>query len=164
MVDPPQQNAAMVEKLALPFPILADTDGEVMRSLDAWDENAGIGRPTIIVVDTDKSQALRIDSRDFADRPDDNDVLEALDRLGRQPRTDLLAVRRGEPKPGPRALTLEELRPYFRGVRFIVAALGNRVPEAQGDVQQILAMVERFNKALSETRKLAAEGERNPAA
>jgi hypothetical protein len=153
-VDPSEQNAAMVEKLALPFPVLADPDGAVMRSLDAWDEEEGIGRPTIIVVDHDGREALRIRSRDFADRPDDNDVLAALDRLGLPPRIDVLPVRPGHPRPGPRALTLEELRPYFRGVRFIVAALAKRVPEAREDADQILAMVKRFNEALTETRRI----------
>ena len=144
----------MVDKLALPFPILADTDGAVMRSLDAWDEGEGIGRPTIIVVDTEGQETFRIRSPDFADRPDDNDVLEALDQLGHSPRVDTLPVRPGSPNPGPRALTLEELRPYFRGVRFIVAALAKRVPEAEEDARQILSMVERFNEALAETRRL----------
>src|SRR5919201_555448 len=97
VVDPPDQNAAMVDKLVLPFPVLGDTDGAVMPSLDAWDEDEGIGRPIIIVVDSDGREALRIRSRDFADRPDDSDVLEALDQLGHPPRVDTLPVRPGSP-------------------------------------------------------------------
>jgi hypothetical protein len=42
-------------------------------------------------------------------------------------------------------------------VRFIVAALANRVPEAQEDAKPILAMVKRFNEALTETRRIAGD-------
>ncbi len=117
VVDPPEANAAMVEKLDLPFPILSDPSGDVLRSLGAFDPEAGIGLPTILVLDPEGRETFRCRGRDFADRPDDQDVLGALEALRAPTRTDASPVRPGKAVPGRRAYRMEDLLPHMRGVR-----------------------------------------------
>jgi len=86
VVDAPEQNAAMVEKLALPFPILSDPDGEgAIKPYDLWDADGDTAKPAIVVVAPDGREAYRYDGVDFMDRPNDDEVLTALDGLGLPP-------------------------------------------------------------------------------
>ena len=50
-MDPPGNNRAMAEKLALPFPLLSDPEGELARRCGVWNEQEGVAEPTIIVLD-----------------------------------------------------------------------------------------------------------------
>ena len=79
VVDPVENNAAMVEKLRLPFPILSDPEGGVIREWGVWtDSDGGIARPAIFAVRRDGSIAGEYVGRDFADRPTDEELFRAV--------------------------------------------------------------------------------------
>jgi peroxiredoxin len=68
----------MVEKLLLPFSLLSDPDGDVIRRYGVWDEEGQIARPAIFVVDRTGVIRYAYVGDDFADRPGDEPMLEAL--------------------------------------------------------------------------------------
>jgi len=71
-VDSVEQNAALAEKLLLPFPVLSDPDGAVIRTWEVWtDDEGGIARPAVFLVEPDGSVALSYVGNDYADRPGD---------------------------------------------------------------------------------------------
>ena len=71
----------MVEKLALPFSLLSDTDGLVAKAYGVWDENVDdyglfaptvqLPKPAIFVIDEAGVVSYTYIGVDFADRPDD---------------------------------------------------------------------------------------------
>src|SRR5215204_53514 len=108
VIDDPGQNAAMVAKLALPFPVLADPSGDAaIKPFDVWDEKGKMSKPAIIVLAANGHEVFRYVGADFMDRPIDDDVLIALDGL-RLPPLDLpvSTVHHLAPMPGPRAMSL----------------------------------------------------------
>ena len=72
----------MVEKLILPYSLLADVDGEVIRRYDVWDEKGQVSRPAIFVVDKDATVRYAYVGEDFADRPGDQPIYDALNAPG----------------------------------------------------------------------------------
>lgn len=118
----------MVEKLNLPFPMLSDPDRSL--AIGPYDlmnisDPRNIAIPATIVIDPAGVEALRLVSRDYADRPLEDEALELLQGLGlapvSQPRPNP-----GTPEPGPRAMPFGDLRTYFRGAKFGARALGLR--------------------------------------
>lgn len=84
---------------------------------------------------------------DYADRPDEEDVLEAVRRLGLPARPAPEGVHaHAEPRPSERAFPRENLLPYFRGVRSGADALVRRGDEQAASVRSV---AERFLSALS---------------
>ncbi len=78
-VDPVENNHAMVEKLLLPFPLLSDPDGRVIKEWSVWnDGDGGIARPSIFAVRRDGAIAWRYVGVDYADRPTDDEVFDSL--------------------------------------------------------------------------------------
>ena len=78
-VDAVENNQAMVEKLLLPFPLLSDPEGRVIKEWDVWtDADGGIARPSIFAVRGDGSIAWRYVGTDFADRPTDDELFSSL--------------------------------------------------------------------------------------
>ncbi len=78
-VDPVENNRAMVDKLLLPFPLLSDPDGRVIKAWGVWtDGEGGIARPSIFAVRKDGSIAWEYVGGDYADRPSDNDLFNSL--------------------------------------------------------------------------------------
>jgi peroxiredoxin len=77
-VDSEDQNRAMVEKLILPFSLLADVEGEVIRRYGIWDEKGKISRPAIFVIDGAATVRYAYVREDFADRPGDQPVYDAM--------------------------------------------------------------------------------------
>ena len=77
-MDSEDQNRAMVEKLILPFSLLADVEGEVIRRYGIWDEKGEISRPAIFVIDRDATVSYAYVGEDFADRPGDQQVYDAM--------------------------------------------------------------------------------------
>jgi peroxiredoxin len=45
-VDPPSNNARLVGKLQLPFPLLSDPEGEVIRRYGLWNADEGVAVPS----------------------------------------------------------------------------------------------------------------------
>ena len=78
-VDPVENNQAMVDKLMLPFPLLSDSDGRVIKSWGVWsDAEGGIARPSIFAVRHDGSIAWEYVGNDFADRPSDDELFNSI--------------------------------------------------------------------------------------
>ena len=71
----------MIDKLLLPFDLLSDRDGEIaIKRFGFWDESGQHSRPALVLVDRDGYVRYLYEGRDFADRPKDSIVLEALHR------------------------------------------------------------------------------------
>ncbi len=78
-VDPVENNRAMVEKLLLPFPLLSDPEGDVIKAYGVWnDGDGGVAKPSIFAVRPDRSIAGKYVGEDFADRPTDEELFAAL--------------------------------------------------------------------------------------
>lgn len=147
-------NSAVVEKLALPFPVLSDPDrSEAITPLGFADENdpRQISRPGTVIVSPRGEVVYSVTGRDYADRPGEDDLLAELDSLGlpatTQEHPDLGAI-----EPGERAMPFEGIAPYFRGSKFAVLAFRGRyrnLSEAfADDAKRHVQMVERYLDAL----------------
>jgi peroxiredoxin len=166
-VDPPGNNARMVGKLLIPFPLLSDPRGELIKRYGLWDEEEGVAVPSILVVDRSGEIRYRYSGSDFADRPSDEAVFAALDgldgsirRLTGGPELRVTAKEARESvRPDRRPMTLEELFIYYRGVFFATVALRKRLGAwgrpseraALKEVSDYQTMVRRYRKALEET-------------
>ena len=133
-VDSVARNQAVVEKLVLPFHLLADPDAAVIAAYGVYHEKEQRARPAAFVMGRDLSVAYRYVGRDFADRPLTKELLDPLDSVKDAPAKPLP---RATPPTGPRDPTdtgrvpfpLEHLAPYMRGVNFALEAIAARVPE-----------------------------------
>ena len=78
-VDPIENNRAMVEKLLLPFPLLSDLEGRVIKEWDVWtDGEGGIAKASIFAIRSDRSIASSYVGRDYADRPTDDELFNSV--------------------------------------------------------------------------------------
>jgi len=78
-VDPIENNREMVEKLVLPFPLLSDPEGRVIRERDVWTDNeGGLAKPSIFAIRKDGSIGWAYVGRDFADRPTDDELFSSI--------------------------------------------------------------------------------------
>jgi peroxiredoxin Q/BCP len=78
-VDPIENNGAMVEKLLLPFPLLSDPEGRVIKEWGVWsDTEGGIAKPSIFAIRSDGSIGWTYVGRDFADRPTDDELFNSI--------------------------------------------------------------------------------------
>ena len=78
-VDSPEQNRALIEKLILPYSLLSDPDGDVIKRYGVWDEEGQIARPAIFAIDGGGVVRYVYVGQDFADRPGDDEVHAALE-------------------------------------------------------------------------------------
>lgn len=152
--DSAAQNSAVMEKLALPFPILSDPDRESaitpLGFADPGDPRS-IALTAVAIIDPSGDVAFSRIGRDYADRPDEEELLEVLGRMGLPPTTqDPPEV--GDAQPGESAVSVDDLAPYFRGAKFAVLALRRRFRDAgsdfAADTKQYVQMVERYAEAL----------------
>jgi hypothetical protein len=169
-VDPPRNNARMVGKLLLPFPLLSDPEGELARRCSLWNEEEGVAVPSIVVVDQPGVVRYLYSGRDFADRPGDGEVFAALDGLdaglervtgGPEFRVTAARARATSVRPDRPPLELEQLVPYHRGVLLATVALKKRLGrlgrsgrKALAEVDRYQAMARRYRDALHETQEL----------
>lgn len=158
-VDPPARNAAMVEKLELPFPLLSDPDrSAAIGPLGVADEQdqRSISRPAMILVAPDGTEAWRFVSRDYADRLPEDEVLERIRGLGLAP-TSQSPPETVDPQAGPEAVRLEALPAYFRGARYTALALGLRHGRdhepIKVDSKAYVAEMDRYHRAVSDLLK-----------
>ncbi len=158
VIDAPAQNAAMVEKLALPFPVLSDPGGgRAIKLYDVWDERGSMARPAIVVLAPDGREAYRYVGVDFMDRPTDDPALAALDGFHLPPLEEPPAtVPYSRPAAGPRAIGLPDLAVYMRGVRFAMQAMAGRAraPWDKIEAERTSKMAERFIAAQAATLRL----------
>jgi len=152
--DTAPMNAAVVEKLALPFPILSDADREeVITPLGFADEKdpREIARPGAAIVSPVGEVVYSFVGRDYADRPLEDVLLEELGGLGlsstSQPPPDL-----GEIQPGEKAMPYRGLSPYFRGAKFAGLAIRSRHrslgDDFGDDLKAYVEMIDRYLEAL----------------
>jgi hypothetical protein len=152
-VDSVGQNAAMVDKLRLPFPLLSDPGGEqVIKPYRVWHEGNPFAQPAIVVVTPDRRVAYREVGDDFVDRLGEDQLVEAITGLVLPPTTQD-SPRPGQPAPGSRAVDLAWLPAYLRGGRLAVGALAGRVPEARAEADAMVAVYDRFLAALAAHRR-----------
>ena len=79
VVDPVENNRAMVEKLLLPFTILSDPDSRVITEWGLLnDRENNIAKPAIFGVRADGTIAYTYVGTDFADRPSDDELFAGL--------------------------------------------------------------------------------------
>lgn len=136
----------MIEKLRLPFPLLSDPDRtraiEPFGVADPKDPRL-IAQPSIFVVAPDAEVVFSETSRDYADRASEDSAVEALTALGLAPTTpeDLDS---GTPEPGPRAMPLRAMEPYFRGAKFAVNAMKMRHSEVAEDAAVFIGQMDRY--------------------
>ncbi len=159
--DSPEQNAAVIDKLALPFPILSDGErDQAVTPLGFADEGDPrlISRPGVVIISPDGEVVSRFVGVDYADRPDEDLILEELEALGLDP------ITQGEPavgpaQPGDTAIPYEGLTFYFNGAKFATLALRRRYRDISDEfkegTKEYVAMVQRYQEALS-----AVEGRR----
>jgi hypothetical protein len=169
-VDPPDNNARMVGKLLLPFPLLSDPRGDLIKRYGLWDEEEGVASPSIVVVDRSREVRYLYTGSDFADRPGDAEVFAALEgldgsieRVMGDPEIRVTAeeARRESVRPDKPAVLLEQIIPYYRGVYFTTVALKERFArwgrsgrEAFREVDRYQSMVQGYRKALEQTVEL----------
>ncbi len=152
-VDGVDRNAAMVEKLALPFPLLSDPDGtRAIQPYGAWHEGNGMARPAVVVTTPSGGEAVHQVGEDFADRPDEDELVATIDQLDVAP-VEQPPPARGHPDPGENAVNPRSLMPYFSGAKMAVTALSGRVHEARQDADRILAECDRFLDGLAWLRE-----------
>jgi hypothetical protein len=161
-IDGVARNKAMVSKLVLPFPMLADPDATVIAAYGVYHEKEQRARPAAFVVARDLSIPYRYVGRDFADRPLTKELLDALDTVKDAPAQEL----RSDPLPrGPREpadtgrvpFPLEHLAPYMRGVNFALEAISERIREddrLQDEVATYRAIAQDYMKHGLATLKL----------
>ena len=154
-VDSPGQNAAVMDKLSLPFPILSDPDrDQAVTPLGFADEGdpRQISRPGVVIISPGGEVVTRFVGKDYADRPDEDLVLEELGSLGLDPITQDRAEH-GPVEPGEKAIPYQGLSYYFSGAKFATLALRRRYrdisDEFKDGTKEYVAMVERYQAALS---------------
>jgi hypothetical protein len=161
-VDPPAHNLTMVEKLDLPFPLLSDPRGDVIKSLGLWNEEEGVSEPAIVVLDRSGTiRRLYSGGRDFSDRPPEDALFKVLDEVGTEDeaerdepeiRVSAEEAERETVRPDKPALTLEELGPYYLGTHFAAVAMEKKLEgEAKEKVEGYQDLVDEYNAAIQET-------------
>lgn len=153
--DSAPQNNAVVEKLALPFPVLADPDRDrAITPLGFADEKdpRKISKAGTVIIAPDGEIAWSVTGRDYADRPDEDELLAQLDELALDA-TQQEPPAIGESLPGERAIPFEGIPHYLRGAKFATLALRSRHrdlgDEFKNDTKAYAQMVDRYLEALT---------------
>ena len=145
----------MVEKLGLPFPLLSDPDRSqaiVPYGVADPKDDRNIALPTVVLVAPGGEEQARFSARDFADRPPEDDVLAALGSLGLPPAVQP-PPEPGAARPGPNAMPLEQLLPYYRGARFAVIAMSRRHPDTKEEADRYVAQLDRYTEAVKQAHR-----------
>jgi hypothetical protein len=145
-IDSPPQHAAMAEKLNLNYPFLSDPDRSgAIAPFDLANEvdPRNLAIPATVVIDAAGEEVWRLVSRDFADRPVEDDALEVVKAMDLGP-VDQPAPGRGVPEPGPSAMPFGHMKPYFRGAKFAARAMSMRVPAAKDESIAYGALMDRY--------------------
>ncbi|MGY1841581.1 peroxiredoxin family protein [Modestobacter sp. SYSU DS0985] len=156
-VDPPEVQLAMNRTWHLPFRWASDPDGErLAKPLGAWDADASIFRPLVVVLAPDGREVFRELSRDFTDRTDDEPVLAAVEalQLPALPEPAPWAPAGVTPRPSERAFQPRSFIPYFRAIRFNTMALSQRMVDDRDRDQLVTEqrMAESFLAAFDDWR------------
>jgi len=150
----------MIDKLGLPFPLLADPDrSQAIEPYGLADPNdrRNIARPAVVIVSPDGDEAYRFVARDYADRPLEDLVVEELRKLGLPPTTQE-PPELGPADPGPSAIRLDYLVPYYLGAKFAAKAMGERFPAAADEAAAYMAQLDRYVQAAKVAFKAKRQG------
>lgn len=157
-VDPPVRHAAMVEKLKLPFPMLSDPDrSRAIAPYGLVDDHdpRRVARPALVAAGPGGEEVYRFVARDFADRLPEDDLVEALAARGLPPTTQEQPTP-GHPEPGPRAMSVRAMIPYFRGGQYAAVSLGMRHrrlgEDFKDDAKAFVAEMDRYVEAVRALR------------
>jgi peroxiredoxin len=175
-VDPPVNNARMVGKLRIPFPLLSDPKGEVARAYGLWNERENVAVPAVVIINRAGEITYLHAGSDPADRPTDGEVFAALKALkepgvpgtrierrtgGPELRTTAVEARNGSVRPaGRQAMELDELHSYYRGAHATTATLGGRVTglllkKASQEISRHQQLIRDYAAAAQQTDDLA---------
>ena len=158
----------MVEKLDLPFPLLSDPRGELVKRCGLWNDEESVSEPAIVALDKSGTvQYLYSGGTDFADRPQEESLLYILDRVGSdseygvgEPEIRISAEKAENEtvRPDKPAMPLEQLQPYYRGVYFATVSMKKKLADEglQGEsiakrVKDYQGLVTEYNAAIQET-------------
>jgi alkyl hydroperoxide reductase subunit AhpC len=149
-VDSPEQHAALIDKLQIPFPLLSDPDrAEAIGPYGLANEKdpRNLALPTVVIIAPDGNEALRIVSRDYADRTPEAHVLAQVQALDLPPTTQE-QPELGPAESGPKAMALSSLLPYYQGAKFATKAMGMRFPVSQPEAEQYMAQLDRYSEGV----------------
>ncbi len=152
----------MVEKLDLPFPLLSDPRGDLIKGLGLWNEEEGVSEPAIVVLDKAGTvQHLYSGGSDFSARPPEDALLEVLAEVGTQGEPEggkpgvLVSAEEAESetvRPDKPAQTLEVLQPYYVGTLYATIAMQKKLEgEAREKVDGYQKLVNEYSEAIRET-------------
>ncbi len=144
----------MVEKLNLAFPMLSDPDRSqaiTPYGLADHSDPRGLARPALVAAGPGGNEVYRFVSRDYADRLPEDELISVLNAQGLPPATQPRPAP-GTPQPGPWAMPIRSMIPYFRGGRFTALALGMRHrylgEEFLADAKAYVAEMDRYVEAI----------------
>ena len=157
----------MVEKLGLPFPLLSDPRGDLIKALGLWNEREGVSEPAIVVLDRGGTvRHLYSGGSDFSDRPPGDVLLGLLEEVGTEgePEGGEQALRVGTEeaeretvRPDKPVLTLDALQPYYRGAYFATVAMQKKLGGgAKEKVDAYQDLINEYNAAIRETVEKAS--------
>jgi hypothetical protein len=160
----------MVDKLDLPFHLLSDPRGDLIKNCGLWNDEEGVSEPAIVALDkSDTVQYLYSGGTDFADRPQEETLLYILDRVGAEsdeeyggdePEIQISAEEAESEtvRPDKPVMALEQLKPYYRGVYFATISMNKKLVDEglQGEsiakrVNGYQALVTEYIEAIQET-------------
>ena len=82
VVDPPENNRAMIDKLLLPFPILSDPAAAVIREWGVLNPaEQDIAMPAIFGIRRDLTIPYAYIGVDYTDRPSDDELFKGLEEV-----------------------------------------------------------------------------------
>jgi hypothetical protein len=151
----------MVEKLGLPFPLLSDPRGDLIKLLGLWNDEEGVSEPAIVALDGSGTvRYLYSGGIDFADRPQEESLLYILDKVS----GDGEGYGAGEPdirissgeaeeetvRPEKPVITLEQLRPYYQGVYFATVSMQKKLAEEGLEGGNLARKLEGYQELVSE--------------
>jgi hypothetical protein len=158
----------MVEKLNLPFPLLSDAKGKLMKRLGLWNEEEGVSEPAVVGLDTSGTVChLYSGGTAFSDRPPEESLLEILDgvsAIGEADGGELeieVSAEEAENetvRPNKPAMTLEQLQLYYLGAYYATIAMQKKLKDLgpQGEdsykkVSDYQKLVNEYSEAIQET-------------
>lgn len=121
------------------------------------DERGGIAWPTLGVFDANGRETYRMRSRDFADRPTDEDLVAAVQSLALPPIALDPAPPGAEPEEDGAAFRADALGGFFRGIRSGVTGLATRL-QTDADQTEARAMAQMASSFLDAWRDRRATG------
>ena len=159
----------MVEKLDLPFHLLSDPRGELIEHCDLWNDDEGASEPAIVALERSGTiQYLYSGGTDFADRPQEESLLYILGRVGSESDEDYgvdepeiqISAEEAENetvRPDKPTITLEQLKPYYRGVYFATVSMNKKLVDEGLQGESIAKRVNDYQRLVTENNAAIQE-------